>query len=36
LAAAHDGGVPDVAAAEAVEHGTRTFYDAADNTGTAC
>ena len=30
---ARDGGVPDVEAAETVKHGSRTFYDAADNTG---
>ena len=33
LEAARDGGVPDVAAAETIKHGSRTFYDAADNTG---
>ncbi|WP_435066807.1 creatininase family protein [Haloplanus sp. C73] len=33
LAAARDGGVPDVEAAGTVKHGARTFYDAADNTG---
>jgi creatinine amidohydrolase len=33
LAAARDGGVPDVEAAETIKHGSRTFYDAADNTG---
>jgi len=30
---ARDGGVPDVEAAETIKHGSRTFYDAADNTG---
>ncbi|GAB3677567.1 creatininase family protein [Halopiger thermotolerans] len=29
---ARDGGVPSVDAAETVKHGSRTFYDAADNT----
>ena len=33
LEAARDGGVPDVEAAETIKHGSRTFYDAADNTG---
>jgi creatinine amidohydrolase len=33
LEAARDGGVPDVDAAETIKHGSRTFYDAADNTG---
>jgi len=33
LEAARDGGIPDVEAAETVKHGSRTFYDAADNTG---
>ena len=32
LADARDGGIPDVEAAETVKHGSRTFYDAADNT----
>ena len=32
LEAARDGGVPDVEAAETIKHGSRTFYDAADNT----
>jgi len=30
---ARDGGVPDVETAETIRHGSRTFYDAADNTG---
>lgn len=33
LADARDGGVASVEAAETVRHGSRTFYDAADNTG---
>ncbi|SFG08025.1 creatinine amidohydrolase [Halopelagius inordinatus] len=32
LEEARDGGVPSVDAAETVKHGSRTFYDAADNT----
>jgi creatinine amidohydrolase len=32
LADARDGGIPDVEAAETIKHGSRTFYDAADNT----
>ena len=32
LAEARDGGVPSVAAADTLKHGSRTFYDAADNT----
>jgi len=32
LADARDGGIPDVEAAETVRHGSRTFYDAIDNT----
>jgi len=32
LEKARDTGIPDVEAAETVKHGSRTFYDAADNT----
>ncbi|WP_254529448.1 creatininase family protein [Natrinema gelatinilyticum] len=32
LEEARDTGVPDVEAAETIKHGSRTFYDAADNT----
>ncbi len=33
LEEARDGGIPSVADADTVKHGSRTFYDAADNTG---
>jgi creatinine amidohydrolase len=33
LEEARDGGVPSLADADPVKHGSRTFYDAADNTG---